>query len=353
MPSGPLSVGVLYPSRYHDDPGDFDAELERLRSMGSIGGRELDLVVEPYEDDSSMRTRRSTPEFRRSASDSTPLTDAQRRALADVEVALVLDLPFDTPSVAPKLRWVQSVGTGIGQLISAGLREGGIQLTNAAGTAAPEIAEFVIARLLEHCKRLPEIRAAQLRAEWRPIYGRGLHGTTIGLVGLGAINASVAELASAFGMHVRACRRSQSPHPAVDAMYPTERLLEMVGECDFVVGALPETPDTVGIFDERFFASMAPGAWFCNVGRGSAVVDAALRSALGAGHLAGAALDVFNEEPLPAADPYWVGAVGVSAHCSSVPAAAIRRVHELFRGNLERYVAGEPLLNQVDLGRGY
>lgn len=353
MSAEPLRVGVLYPPGHHDRPEDFETEISRLRAMEPVGGRRLEVIVEPYEDTPSLRTRRSTPGFSRAAGDVTPVTDAQRAAFRRIEVALVLDLPFDTPVIAPNLRWVQSVATGIGQLLSAGLREGGVRLTNAAGTAAPEIAEFVIARLLEHCKRLPEIRAVQRRREWRPLYGRSLNGATIGLVGLGAINSSVAVLGAAFGMRVLACRRSLLPHPAVDEVFLPAQLPEMVSECDFIVAALPETPETVGIFDERFFASVAPGAWFCNVGRGSAVVDEALRSAIASGHLSGAALDVFREEPLPPEDPYWTDGVDVSAHCSSAPSVAIRRAHELFRDNLRRYLADEFLRNEVDLDRRY
>lgn len=344
----PLVIGVLYPRQFHPDEADWHEEIDRLSALD----RRVEVVVEPYVEGSALRTRRSVPGFVPGDDDRTPVTDAQRQVLGRIDVALALDLPFDTPALAPRLRWVQAVGSGVGQLATAGLSEGGIRLTNAAGTSAPEIAEFVLARVLEHAKRLPELRATQAAVEWRPLYGRGLAGATIGLVGLGAINAAVARLARAFGMRVVACRRSPGePHPDVADLYAPEGLTGMVGECDYVVAAVPETPATIGLFDAEAFAAMASGAFFVNVGRGSAVVDDALLAAIRSGHLGGAALDVFDAEPLPADHPYWrEPGVVVSAHCSSVPSASIARVHDLFRDNVARFLAGEPLRNPVELG---
>lgn len=348
----PVVVGVLYPDTvFHRDDADFRRQIERIQQVDP----RVEVLVAPYLESSELRTRRSMPAFVRGEHDETPLDDEQRRLFERVEVALALDLPFDTPSLAPNLAWVQSVGAGIGQLVSAGLGRAPIRLTNSAGAAAPEIAEFVIARILEHRKRLPEIRAAQDQREWRPIFGRSLAGSTIGLVGLGAINSEVARLARALGLRVVACRRSRTETPPdVDVLFTTDQMAAMVAECDVVVSALPETPETVGLFDRDLFAAMAPGAFFCNVGRGSAVVDEDLRDALRSGHLGGAALDVFNAEPLPADDPWWsCPGVEVSAHCSSIPPNSIGRLHEIFRDNLRRYLDGEPLRNEVDLARSY
>jgi phosphoglycerate dehydrogenase-like enzyme len=349
----PVVVGVLYPSRFHADEASFAVEIERLRALDP----RLEIVVEPYVDGSALRTRRSAPDFERGSVPEPDLTPRQRAALSRLDVALALDLPFDTPRVAPRLRWVQAVGSGIGQLRSAGLAGTGIRLTNAAGTSAPEIAEFVLARILEHHKRLPDLWVAQRRSSWQMLFGNGLTDRTIGLVGYGAINAEVARLACAFGMRVVVSRRHPSAGgelPGVAAVHPPEELAEMVADCDVVVAAVPETDDTIALFDRDLFAAMKPGAFFCNVGRGSAVVDDALVAALRSGHLAGAALDVFNQEPLPADHPYWrLPGLALSAYCSSVPVASIARVHELFRQNLARFLAGEALLNEVDLQIGY
>jgi len=340
----------LYPPALHPDETSFRDELERI---GAVDPR-VRVAVGRYEDGSARRTRRSSPTFVRTDEDRDDLTREQAELFADIDVALTLDLPFDIGTVAPRLRWVQAVGAGVGQLLSAGLAEHQIRLTNASGTAAPEIAEFVIARILEHWKRLPAIGALQVERRWAPLYGRPLAGCTIGLVGLGPINLSVARLAGAFGMRVLATRRSGVDEPGIDRMYSSAQLTEMVRHCEVVVSALPETAETMGCFDQAFFAAMRPGAYFCNVGRGSAVVDEALVEALRSGHLSGAALDVFHAEPLTQQDPSWSApGMRVSAHCSSVPAAAIARVHEVFRENLRRHLNGEDLVNEVDVSRGY
>jgi phosphoglycerate dehydrogenase-like enzyme len=346
----PLVVGVLYPQWFHSDERAFGEELERL---GAVDPR-VRVVVGEYQDDSQRRTRRSSPAFLRAAGDHDELRPEQLAVLAEVDVALTLDLPLDLAAVAPRLRWVQAVGSGIGQLRSSGLAEHGIRLSNAAGTSSPEIAEFVLARILEHWKRLPELGSLQDERRWSPRSGRRLAGCTLGLVGLGPINLEVARLCGALGMRVLATRRTPGQVPGLAAVYPPNLLLDMVGECDAVVAALPETTETIGLFDAEAFAAMPAGAFFCNVGRGSAVVDAALLDALRSGHLSGAALDVFNAEPLPVDDPYWTAPGShVSAHCASVPDESIRRVHELFRENVRRYLAGEPLRNEVDLALGY
>lgn len=345
------TVGVLYPPRFHSDPAAYDAAVARLAA-----DPRLTVLAEPYEDDAALRTRRSRPGYERAPGDDTPLTSAQLAVFERIDVALALDLPFDVDRVAPRLRWVQAAGAGIGQLRTAGLQRGGVRLTNASGAAAPEIAEFVLGRILQHRKRFDELAELQRAHEWRPRYGRSLVGATIGLVGVGSINSAVARLAHAFGMVVLASRRDvRAGRPeGVDELFAAADLHDMVARCDVVVAALPETDETVGCFDAACFAAMPPGSFFCNVGRGSAVVDSALREALVSGHLGGAALDVFGQEPLDPDDPYWsTPRLQISAHCSSVPAASIAAVHSLFDDNLGRFLSDAPLVNEVDLSRGY
>ena len=340
-----LTVGVLFPERFHADHASFAAALDRLRCAHPS----VDVEVAPYEDCSERRTRRSRPDFVRRDDDVDTLSERQREVYSRMEVALALDLPFDVIDLAPRLRWVQAAGAGVGQLRSLGLPTSSIRLSTAAGTSAPEIAEFVLARVLEHAKHLRELDSMQRERTWRPVYGRVVGDLTIALVGLGAINLAVARLASAFGMRVLGVRRRPVRPPIyVDEVVGMTSLHEVLARSDVVVAALPETAETVGCFDEAAFASMRPGSLFCNVGRGSAVDDVALRAALARGAPTVAALDVFHTEPLPEDDPCWGDpAVRVSAHCSSVPARSIERVHELFSANLTRFVAGEPLVNEV------
>lgn len=343
----------MYPDWLHGSRTAFLAAVDALRCAEP----NIRVLVEPFEDDPAMRTRRSRPRFERSPSDIVQVSAAQRAAFEHIDVALALDLPFDIAVLAPRLRWVQAVGTGVGHLRTAGLAEAGVRLTTAAGTASPEIAEFVMARILEHMTDLPVITKLQSARTWQPRYGRAVAGATVGLVGFGTINRSVADLAAAFGMHVRVSRRTGSIRGTVDEaveVFGPEELAEMVAPCDVVVAALPETPETVGIFDTEFFAQMQPGALFCNVGRGTAVRDEALIDALRSGRLGAAALDVFNAEPLDPDDPYWTTpGLRISAHGASVPSASIRRVHELFLVNLARFMADEPLRNELDPVRGY
>jgi phosphoglycerate dehydrogenase-like enzyme len=252
---------------------------------------------------------------------------------------------------------VQAVGAGTGQLQSAGLAEHGIRLTTAAGANAVAIAEFALARVLQVWKRFREIDEAQAVRHWEPLYGEQLAGATLGLLGLGAINSAVAARARALGLRVLATRRSATPGataPNVDALFPPSELHAMLARCDAVVAAVPETAETTGLFDAAAFAAMPPGSCFCNVGRGSLVDEAALIDALRRGHLRAAALDVAREEPLPPDDPLWDAPnLYVSPHSAAAPAALFANLHELFEDNLARYLAGEPLRNEVDVRRGY
>lgn len=350
-----VTVGILYPSEWFGDADGFAREVATLESLDP----RVRVIAEKYDESHELRSARGKPGARvEDLRDRAPvLTDAQRAAFAEINVAVAIDLPFDVASHAPNLEWVQSVGAGTGQLQSAGLAEAGIRLTSAAGVNAVGIAEFVLARVLQHWKRLREIDAARERHVWAPVYGRQLSGATIGLIGLGAINSAVASRAKAFGMRVLATRRSATPGataPDIDELFPSDALHTMLGQCDAVVAAVPETPETTGMMDAAAFAAMQAGAFFCNVGRGSFVDEFALIDALKRGHLSGAAVDVASIEPLPDDHPLWdAHNLFISPHAAAVPAALFVNLHELFRDNLSRYLAGDPLVNEVDLSRGY
>jgi phosphoglycerate dehydrogenase-like enzyme len=244
------------------------------------------------------------------------------------------------------------MGAGVSQLVSAGLAAADIRLTTAAGVNAVSISEFVIARLLQMWKRLPEIDTLASEHKWDPTYGREVDGLTLGIAGLGAIGRQVARRARALGMTVLAQRRSARPgdtDPDVDELFGPGDLPEVLRRSDAVVAALPETADTIGLFDAKLFAEMPPGSLFVNVGRGSAVVEPALIEALQTGHLAGAAIDVASVEPLPPESPLWAAPnLLISPHSATAPAKFWSNLHELFRDNVSRYLQGEPLRNEVD-----
>jgi phosphoglycerate dehydrogenase-like enzyme len=346
-------VGVLYPREWYRNDDGFAREIADLRALDP----RVSVVVETYVEPHDLRSARGKPSAASLRERAPALSDGQRVALAQIDIALAIDLPFDVATLAPRLRWVQAVGAGTGQLQSSGLAEAGIRLTTAAGTSAASMAEFVFARLLEDLKQLRQLDVAQAGHRWEPVYGQQLGGRTIGLIGLGAINQAVAVRARAFDLRVLATRRSATPGataPDVDGLYAPSELTTMLGQCDIVVAAVPETPETVGLMDAAAFGAMRPGAFFCNVGRGSLVDEPALIDALRRGHLRGAALDVASIEPLPPDDALWdAPRLHLSAHCSTSPGALFTNLHALFRDNLVRYLDGRPLLNEVDLGRGY
>jgi phosphoglycerate dehydrogenase-like enzyme len=347
-------VGILYPPEWYGVPAVFAAAVAEIEAVDP----RVEVVVERYDEPHELRSARGKPGAPDLRDRAPELTDAQRAVFERVDVAVVIDLPYDVAKVAPRLRWVQAVGAGTGQLQSAGIAEAGITLTSNAGSNSVSIGEFVIGRILQHWKRYPEIEAAQTRHEWdQSLYGRELTGSTLGLIGLGHINAVVANRAKAFGMNVLATRRSATPGataPDVDEVLPTSELRAMLGRADAVVAAVPETPETIGLMDAAAFAAMQPGAFFCNVGRGSLVDEAALIAALESGHVGGAALDVASREPLPADDPLWDAPnLSLSPHVSTSPASLFPNLHRMFRANLERFLAGEELENRVDPDRGY
>jgi phosphoglycerate dehydrogenase-like enzyme len=315
------------------------------------------VIVEQYDEPHELRSARGKPGAEDLRSKAPPLTDAQSAAFGKINVAIAIDLPFDVAEHAPNLQWVQCVGAGTGQLQSAGLTDADIRLTSAAGANAVGIAEFALARVLQHWKKLRQIEDAQQRHQWEGAYGRQLAGCTLGLIGLGAINSAVAARAKAFGMRVLATRRSATPGataPDVDELYPPTELHAMLAQCDAVIAAVPETPETTALMDSAAFAAMQPGAFFCNVGRGSFVDEPALIDALERGHLGAAALDVASVEPLPTDHPLWDAPnLYLSPHAAASPAALFVNLHELFRDNLTRFLAGEPLRNEVDVSRGY
>jgi phosphoglycerate dehydrogenase-like enzyme len=345
----PVVVAVMYPTDWEQRPREqLDADLQLLMAIDP----RIEVLEVRYLDPPELRTRRGadpTEDLRHLAPE---LNDDQRQALARAEVVVAMDLPFDVDRLAPGLRWVQGMGAGVSQLASAGLADAGIRLTTAAGVNAVSISEFVIARLLQMWKRLPEIDAEAARHRWQPTYGREIAGLTLGVAGLGAIGREVARRGRALGLSVLAQRRSARPgdsDPDVDELFGLGGLPELLRRSDAVVAAMPETADTVDLFDAKMFAEMRPGALFVNVGRGSAVVEPALIEALQSGHLGGAAIDVARAEPLPADSPLWQAPnLLISPHSATAPQRFWSNLHELFRDNLERYLRGEPLRNEVD-----
>ncbi|MEL7207744.1 MAG: D-2-hydroxyacid dehydrogenase, partial [Actinomycetota bacterium] len=288
--------------------------------------------------------------------DTPEVTAEDRATLSRLHVALAIDLPPDITTIAPDLRWVQAVGSGTGQLQGCGLEEAGITLTSNGGANAIGIAEFAFGRLIEARKHFPAIARRADQHRWDPVYGDQLSGQTIGLLGYGSINRAVATRAAAFEMTVLALRRTPDcpPEEPVDRFYGPDDLHEMLGRCDAVIAAVPDTPEAEGMMDDAAFAALPRGAFFANVGRGTLVDETALIAALESGRVGAAAIDVARVEPLPADDPLWAAPnLRISAHCSSAPTELLPTVHRLFRENLRRFLDGEPLRSTVSTDHGY
>jgi len=227
-------------------------------------------------------------------------------------------------------------------------------VTNASGISAASMSEFVIGRLLQIWKRFPETDRHQTAHAYVRTYGRTFAGSVIGIIGLGAIGSAVAERARALGCSVLGSKRTPATTQGVsshaDEIFAPDQLHEMLGRCDAVVVSAPASPETLHLLDREAFAAMKPGCVLVNVARGSLVDTAALLDAMAEGQVAAAALDVFEEEPLPADSPLWTTEnLLISAHSSVSVDRYMDDIFDLFEDNLKRYVAGAPLRNLVDM----
>jgi glyoxylate/hydroxypyruvate reductase len=262
----------------------------------------------------------------------------------------------DLPEVAPKLRWVQSPNAGIGQFVKKmgfDVRMPKTIFTTSSGVHARPLAEFVIMALLLHYKKFMISIRAQTRKDWERYSGADLEGRTLALVGLGRIGSEVARLASALGMHVIGLD-FQPPAVVIDQFYPLEKLHEMLPQAENLVIVVPHTPQTEGMIGEREIALLPRDAFFINIGRGQVVDEPALVKALQTGHLSGAALDVFAEEPLPPTSPLWeMPNVIISPHSASTSDRENGRITDLFCDNLRRFLDGKPLRNVLIAERYY
>jgi phosphoglycerate dehydrogenase-like enzyme len=249
--------------------------------------------------------------------------------------------PFD-------LRWIQLVSVGI-DAYPEWLFDGPV-VTSARGSSAVALAEFALAAIFAHAKRLPDIWVHD-RQDWTPTPLASLAGSTLGLVGFGAIGEALAPRAQALGMRVLATRRSDRPlSPGVERA----DLATLFAQADTVVLAAPATAETERMIDATLLASAKPDLHLINIARGLLIDDDALLAALDAGRIARATLDVTYPEPLPAGHRYYTHPrVRLSPHTSVHTADTRRNIALGFAANLERFRHGLPLADVVDIARGY
>jgi phosphoglycerate dehydrogenase-like enzyme len=276
------------------------------------------------------------------------------------ELEIVFAWNFDRPALldvvprAPELRWIQSISAGVEEFAKPVLADHGVVLTSAAGVYDPGLAESVLGFLLALSARIVE--DARLEpGDWPSEGTRLLRGTTALIVGAGSIGTETGRMLRAAGVRVRGIARSPRPPDEVfERIAGPDELHAELAHADHVVDVLPRTPGTERMFDAAAFAAMKPTAFFVNIGRGATVDEPALIDALGGGRVAGAALDVFDVEPLPDDSPLWtMPNVLVSPHRAGDHEGWPRDVVALFVDNLRRYLAGEPLRNEVDVAIGY
>jgi phosphoglycerate dehydrogenase-like enzyme len=275
------------------------------------------------------------------------------------EAEVLYDFPRghveDLVRVAPNLGWVQGSMAGAGEVAEkAGLGQTDVVVTTASGIYSGPLAEFVLMAMLQHAKGLDGLRRDKAEKVWRQGAVGGLERKTLCVVGMGSIGQAIATRARAFGMRLvgvkRTVRDGDEAWGYADELYPTAELHATLREADYVAVTLPGTPATRHLIDGEAFDATKRGAYFVNVGRGAVVDERALVGALEDGQLSGAALDVFEVEPLPRESPLWeLDNVIISAHTTDVVPDLINGAQtDLFCENLRRYLAGEDLINVLD-----
>jgi phosphoglycerate dehydrogenase-like enzyme len=289
--------------------------------------------------------------------------DRVEQELRDAEIAIAWSLRPEQLGVAKKLRWIHSPAAAVHQLLFAELVNSNIILTNAREVHGPVVAEHVLALIFALAKKIPEAVRLQQQHVWgqenmwqsRP-HPREVSGATLGLIGLGSIGRAVARHAGALGMRVIAVREHpEKPKPdGVERVLANSEMPTLLSEADYVVVAVPITSGTRGLMNAERLALMKPDACLINVGRGVLVDEKALTQALRTNQIGGAALDVFEKEPLPADSPLWdLDNLLITPHTAGLTEKLWERHYALIRENLKRYLAGEPLESVVDKRKGY
>ena len=256
---------------------------------------------------------------------------------------------------SPRVRWIHSRSAGLEQVLFPELVKSAVTLTNGSGVFSASLGEFAMAAILYFAKDLRRMIRNQQAGVWEPFDVTMIEGKTLGIVGHGSIGREVAVRARALGMNVISVRRraSQKSDPLV-RMYGADQLREMLSESDYIVVTLPLTEETRGKIGEAEFAVMKKGAVVINLGRGPTIDEQALIRALSEGRIRGAALDVFDEEPLPQGHPFYsLENVLLSPHCADHTSDWLDNAMRFFLAQLQRFRRGEALLNLVDKKAGY
>jgi phosphoglycerate dehydrogenase-like enzyme len=260
--------------------------------------------------------------------------------------------------ICPNLRWVHSRSVGLERTLFPELMESSVPLTNGTGVFSASLGEFTLAAILYFAKDFRRMIRNQKAGVWEAFDVMPAAGHTVGIVGYGDIGRAIAARVRPLGMTVLAVKRHASRSRGADLLveqtYGPEQRIEMLSRCDYVVVAAPLTSETRGMIGEPEFAAMKPTAVVINVGRGPVINEEALISALSNGRIKGAALDVFDHEPLPQDHPFYrLENVLLSPHCADHTPDWLDQAMQFFMAQFDRFRKGEPLLNVVDKKLGY
>ncbi len=268
------------------------------------------------------------------------------------------DLLRQVVGMSPRVRWVHTRSAGLDTLLSPELVESPAVLTNGTGVFSQALGEWVVSAILYFAKDLRRLVQSQMAGRWDPFDVAPISGHTVGIVGYGDIGRAVATRARALGMRVLGMTRRgpllYSMDPLVSEIFGPADRIRMIEQCDYVVVTAPLTAETRGMIGEAEFAAMKPEAVIINVGRGPVIQESAMIRALTEKRIKGAALDVFDHEPLPQSHPFYLlENVLLSPHCADHTPDWLDAAMRFFLDNFERYRKGEPLLNVVDKQLGY
>lgn len=301
------------------------------------------------------------------------LEEIPQEVWAEVEILYTVKL-LPPPELAPRLRWIQMHYAGVDHVIDHPLLESEVIVTTLSGASAPQVAEFALLGMLAMGRRLHNLQVDTPETQWaKDRYTRyrpqDLRGSTVGIIGYGSIGREIGRLCHAMGMEVLASKQNLMKledegfqfeglgDPGADyphRLYPPQAMGSMAGLCDFLVVTVPLSDDTRGIVNASVLGAMRPTAYLIDISRGGVVKEADLLEALRNKQLAGAWLDVFEQEPLAEDHPFWeMDNVILSPHIAGASSHYVERATELMATNLQRYLAEQPLINRFDRKRGY
>lgn len=308
---------------------------------------DADLILEVCERDDELKGRVT-------ASVSMGGDDLEQVA-RDTDVLIAFRYPHrELMAASDRLRWIHQVGSGIEHLLPLDWLPDGVKITNSRGVHAPKAGEFVASAVLLLNNHIPHHVTSQREHRWDQVFSDCIEGKTLVVIGTGEMGRAGIKWAGKLGLKIIGVNRSGTLYPGLDEVYTIDDLSKVLPQADFLLLTVPQTEKTLNLIGEDELASMKKGASLINMARAGVVDYTALAASLGAGHLSGAVLDVFDPEPFPADSDLWdCPNLIMTPHVSSDPLDYKLRVLDLFADNLKRFTKGEELRNEVRPEDGY